>query len=116
MNSWQLGQLSYAFGIGGFMSFYGIVGLIVYMLPASTASFNQKIVIVALVLLTMPFTLLVGWMVTRRGNKKRAKEAAAQAAQTAEPAATAGESTAAGQPAKLSAPAGSYNDINTGVS
>ena len=113
MDSWAKGQLSYAFGIGGFMSFYGIVGLIVYMLPASTASLNQKIVIVALVLLTMPFTLLVGWMVTRRGRKK--EKAAAKAAEAAQVAPAAAEATSTAQPAKLTAPAGSYNDINTGA-
>ena len=113
MDSWQVGQLKYAFGIGGFMSFYGIVGLIVYMLPASTASYNQKIVIIALVLLTMPFTLLVGWLATRRSAKKDQKAAAAAAA-PAQAAAETGNGTAA-QPAKLTTPAGSYTDISTGA-
>ena len=113
MDSWQVGQLKYAFGIGGFMSFYGIVGLIVYMLPASTASYNQKIVIIALVLLTMPFTLLVGWLATRRSAKKDQKAAAASAA-PAQAAAETGNGTAA-QPAKLTTPAGSYTDISTGA-
>jgi len=123
MNSWQVSQLKYAFGIGGFMSFYGIVGLIVYMLPASTASLNQKIVIVALLLLTMPFTLLMGWLVARRGKKKEEKAAAvaAAAAGTAVPGAPgaaeaeAGNGSAGAQPAKLTTPAGSYNDINAGI-
>jgi type VI secretion system protein ImpL len=117
MESWQTSLLKYAFGIGGFMSFYGIVGAIVYMLPASTASFNQKIVIVALILLTMPFTLVMGWLVTRRGKKKEAKAAAAAAAATpAQAASESGNGSATeAQPAKLTAPAGSYNDISTGA-
>ena len=109
MDSWARGQLSYAFGIGGYMSFYGIVGLIVYMLPSTTASYNQKIVIIALVLLTMPFTLLVGWLVTRRSAKKerKAAEAAAVASGTApiQAAAETGNGAAI-QPAKLTTPAG----------
>ena len=123
MNSWQVSQLKYAFGIGGFMSFYGIVGLIVYMLPASTASYNQKIVIVAMVLLTMPFTLLMGWLVTRRSKKKEEKAAAVAAAaaekaiqgQPATGDTQAGNGAAAAEPAKLTTPAGNYNDINSGI-
>jgi type VI secretion system protein ImpL len=114
MDSWQISQLKYAFGIGGFMSFYGIVGLIVYMLPSSTASYNQKIVIIALVLLTMPFTLLIGWLVTRRSKKKEEKAAAAVGTAPAQGPAEAGNGTAS-QPAKLTAPAGSYSDISTGA-
>ncbi|MGC2236689.1 MAG: type VI secretion system membrane subunit TssM [Pyrinomonadaceae bacterium] len=74
MASWHTDQLKYAFGIGGFMSFYGIVGLIVYMLPAETASMNQKIVIIALVLLTMPFAMIIGYVSTKRKAKKEKKE------------------------------------------
>jgi Uncharacterized protein conserved in bacteria len=102
------------------MSFYGLVGAVVYMLPSSTASYNQKIVIVAFVLLTMPFTLLVGWLVTRRSKGKDEKAAAASAAAPigmsapAEAASESGNGTAS-QPAKLTTPAGSYTDISTGA-
>jgi hypothetical protein len=34
MNSWQVSQLKFAFGIGSLMSFYGIVGFVVMMLTA----------------------------------------------------------------------------------
>lgn len=121
MDSWQVSQLKYAFGIGSFMSFYGIVGLIVYMLPSSTASYNQKIVIVAMVLLTMPFTLLVGWLVTRRSKRKEEKAAADAAAAAgtaavpAQAAEQAGNGTAATAPAKLTTPAGNYADLSTGA-
>ena len=78
------------------MSFYGIVGLIVYMLPAEYASSSQKIVVIVLVLLTMPFALLIGYVVSRRAKKKAAKELAA---------AGGGEvAVVDGQPAKAAAP------------
>src|SRR5438034_4921938 len=116
MNSWQVSQLKFAFGIGGFMSFYGIVGLIVYMLPASTASVNQKIVIVGLILLTMPFTLLIGYLVTRRSKRKEENAAAANASASGQPAPGGSAAVAQAAPgAKLAAPAGTYNDHSTGA-
>lgn len=112
MNSWHASQLKYAFGIGGFMSFYGIVGAIVYMLPSSSVGSTQKIVIIALVLLTMPFTLLLGYVATRRSKKKALKAEAAAAAEKGE---KASESTAApAEPAKA-APAGTFNEIDRGT-
>ena len=80
MSSFRAPQLKYAVGLGGVMSFYGIAGLIVFMLPAGMASVNVKIIIIALILLTMPFTLLIGWLVMRRGKKKKAAAEAAKAA------------------------------------
>jgi type VI secretion system protein ImpL len=82
MNSWHAQQLKYAFGIGGFMSFYGIVGLIVWLLgeqmgfPAS-----QRIVVIALILLTLPFALIIGYVITRRKKKKENKEAESASAE-----------------------------------
>ena len=87
------------------MSFYGIVGLIVYMLPASTASYNQKIVVIALVLLTMPFALLVGYVANKRSKKK--EEAAKAEAEAKE-----GEKADGDQAKKTAAPTGNYDDIN----
>lgn len=54
--SWHVNQLKYAFGLGGLMSFYGVVGLIVWLLPPNMVGYQYKIVIIALVLLTLPFT------------------------------------------------------------
>jgi len=110
MASWYTSQLTYAFGIGGLMSFYGIVSFVVWMLPGS-ASTNQRIVIIALVLLTLPFALLLGYLATRKSRKK---EKAAKAAAAAPAAAQAGNG-AAGGPANLNAPAGSYADITSGA-
>src|SRR4051812_5607740 len=101
-------QLKLAVGIGGFMSIYGIAGLIVYMVPAGNST---KIVLIALILLTVPFALLTGWLISRRGKKKKAKEAAAAAAAKAAPQdASAAESDngSGAVPAKLTSPAGSY--------
>jgi hypothetical protein len=83
MSSWHTSQLTYALGIGGMLSFYGVVSVIVMMLPASTASYNEKIVIIALVLLTLPFALLIMFFARRRAKKREA----AASASAAEPAA-----------------------------
>lgn len=77
MSSWHTSQLTYAFGIGGMMSFYGIVGVIVYMLPPSTIGNTQKIVVIALILLTLPFSLLFAYLASRRRKKKELAAAAA---------------------------------------
>ena len=106
MNSWHIQQLKFAFGIGGFMSFYGIVGLIVYMLPASSVGSTQKIVIIALVVLTMPLALLVGYVANRRGKKKAEKLKAEEEAKTGE------KADGDDQPKKAVTPAGNYDDIN----
>lgn len=110
MNSWHIGQLKYAFGIGGLMSFYGIVGMIVYMLPASSVGSTQKIVVIALVLLTMPFALLLGYVATRRSKKKAEKAAAATAAEG-----QAAEKAPDAAPAAKAAPVGTFNGIIDGT-
>ena len=80
MNSWHIQQLKFAFGIGGFMSFYGVVGLVVWLVgekmgfPAS-----QRIIVIALVLLTLPLALVLGYVATKRKEKKENKEAEAKA-------------------------------------
>lgn len=105
MSSWHIQQLKFAFGIGGFMSFYGIVGLIVYMLPETSVGNKQKIVVIALVMLTMPLALIVGYVVNRRSKKKAAKAAAEVEAKVDEK--VDGEAAK-----KVAAPAGNYDDIN----
>jgi type VI secretion system protein ImpL len=103
--SWHVDQLKYAFGLGGMMSFYGIVGLIVYMLPASSVGNSEKIVVIALVLLTLPFALLIAFLVARRGRKQAQAEAAESAASETAP-----------QPQqRLSAPSGSYPELTSGT-
>ena len=106
MSTWHIDQLKYAFGIGGFMSFYGVVGLIVWVggdkmgLPVSS-----KIVVIALVLLTMPLALIIGYVATNRSKKKAAKALAEAEAKTAETAAD-------GQPQNTPAPIADFGDLN----
>ncbi len=111
MSSWHTSQLSYAFGIGGMMSFYGIVGVIVYMLPPSSVGNTEKIVIIALVLLTLPFALLIAFFGARRRKKREAADAAAaEAASAADPA-------AAVTAAKTAVtPTGKYPELEQGIS
>ncbi|MEP6946616.1 MAG: type VI secretion system membrane subunit TssM [Acidobacteriota bacterium] len=108
--SWHTSQLSYAFGLGGLMSFYGIVSLIVYMLPSSSVGSTYKIVIIALVLLTLPFALLFGYVGSRRKKKKAAAEAAA-----AESSSPAQEQTPAAATAKTTTSVGSYSELDRGL-
>ena len=114
MNSWQISQLKFAFGIGSLMSFYGIVGFIVMMLPAGMMGNNTKVVTIILILLTLPFTLLLTWFVSRRGKKKAEKAAAA--AEAAKAAEAGGENgTGAAAAAATAAPAGNYPAITQGT-
>lgn len=89
------------------MSFYGVVTFIVMMMPEGSIGRNQKIVVIVLVLLTLPFTLLTGYIAARRSNKKAKEKEAVKAAETA--AAPAAES----QPAKLAAPTGNFAHLNS---
>lgn len=106
MSSWHTSQLTYAFGIGGMLSFYGIVSIIVYMLPASTVGSTEKIVIIALVLLTLPFALLIAFFVSRRNRRKEA---------ASENSASAGEKAPEPVQAKTAKAAGSYAEIDRGL-
>lgn len=98
-------QLRYVLGFGGLFTFYGIVGLVVYMLPTSSVGSTEKIVIIALVLLTLPFALLIAFFAARRGKNAQAAEAEMPQEQTADSAETS-------PPARAGAPpAGSYPEI-----
>jgi len=104
MNSWHISQLKYAFGIGGFMSFYGIVGLSVWLLGDRFGyGMTQKIVIIALVLLTLPLALIGAFVVSRRNKKK-------ELAQSGDAKAEASSSN--GQAVQqVAAPSANYDDI-----
>ena len=104
MSSWHTSQLTYAFGIGGIMSFYGIMGLVAYMLPTDMISRQGRIIFIAVVLLTFPFAILFTYLVARR---RRKKEALAESSAT--------ESTPVeSKPAKVAA-TGKYPDIDRGI-
>ncbi|MCO6510926.1 MAG: type VI secretion system membrane subunit TssM, partial [Aridibacter famidurans] len=80
--------MTYALGIGGFMSFYGVVGLIVWLM-GDYLGWNpgSRVVIIALILLTLPFALVGNYFRTRRARKKEEKEAEAEPAAKTEGAA-----------------------------
>lgn len=113
MNGWQLSQLKFALGIGSFMTFYGVVGLIVLVfgdkmgLPVS-----QSVVVIVLILLTLPIGLIGAYVVKRRNAKKAEAEKAAKEADA--PDATAEEKAAAAPKAeKAAAPAN--DELNKGA-
>lgn len=72
MSSWHLNQLKYAFGLGGLMSFYGIVGMSVWIFGSKLGftGVTDRVVIIVLILLTMPFALIIGYVSSRRAKKK----------------------------------------------
>ena len=75
-NSWHFNQIRYALGVGGLFTFYGIVGFAVWMLGDTFGyGATQKIVIIALILLTLPFVLIIGFVSSRRNKKKEAAAA-----------------------------------------
>ncbi len=109
MSSWHTGQLKYALGLGSIMSFYGIVTFIVVMMPEGSVAKDQKIIVIVLVLLTLPFTLLVGFLASRRSKKKAAaKEAESQAGKQA-------DETTQQAPATKAAPVGTYTQVSEGA-
>ena len=110
MNSWHAQQLKYALGIGGYMSFYGMVGLLVWVGGSQLGlPVNQRIMVIVVLLLTMPVTLLIGWVVTRRSKKK--EEAAKAEAEAKQP----DQAADGAAPPNLSAPTGTYADLPQGA-
>ena len=99
--SWQVDQLKYAFGIGGLFSFYGIVGLLVWLVGDQYGyGWTERIIIILLVLITLPIALVIGFLVSRRRKKKEA-----QAETNAE------VKSPEGEPQKVAAPAGNNDDL-----
>ena len=90
------------------MSFYGIVGMTVWIFGSQLGftGVTDRIVIIVLILLTMPFVLLAGYVSSRRGKKKEAKAKAEAEAKAGE--VPAGETA----PQKIAAPVGNYDDLN----
>src|SRR5215212_2793389 len=108
MASPQLNQLKYAFGLGGLLSIYGMVGLVVYLIPGNMMGMKYRIAIIAVVLLTIPFALFFAYLASRRGKKKAREKAAAEEAKSA------GTSAAPTQAQKVAAPTGNYGDLTAG--
>ena len=106
MASQHLSQLKYALGFGFLFSFYGIAGLIVWILGEKFGvQTSTQIVIIALLLLTLPFALVIGYFVSRR-NKKKEEQPVEEKAM---------ESSDAEKPQKLASPTGNYEDIDKSI-
>lgn len=92
------------------MSFYGIVGLLTWFggekmgLPV-----NTRIMVIVVLLLTLPFALLIGYVATRRSKNKEEEAKKESEAKTEEKSAGSGE-----QP-KLATPTGNYQDLPSGA-
>lgn len=110
MSSWHTSNLTYALGISGIMSFYGVVSFATYMLPSSVMGDNYRYILIAFILVTLPFALLFSWIGRRRERKRLAAEAAASEQADAE---SNPDETAA--PAKLATPGGTYNELDRGI-
>jgi type VI secretion system protein ImpL len=80
-------QLKSILGISALVSFYGIASLLVIFLgPSIGLTFAWQIIIIALLLLTWPFAVLISHMRKRRAAKREAAEAAStQAPSPAKP-------------------------------
>ncbi len=112
MSSWHLQQLKFAFGIGGLMSFYGIVGFLTWFGGQKLGlPINTRIMVIIVLLLTLPITLLIGFVASRRGKKKEeeAKKQAEEKTEVKEASASAPE-----QP-KLSTPKSTNEALPQGI-
>ena len=71
-------QIKSVLGISALVSFYGIASiLLLYLGPSIGLSFAWEIIIIALLLLTWPFAILINHLRKRRAQKREAAEAAA---------------------------------------
>src|SRR5205085_5274816 len=76
--SWHSNQLSYALGIGGMVSLYGIMSLGIYYLgPMLGLGTVSVIIIIALLLLTWPIAILFLYFRRKRAARREAAAAAA---------------------------------------
>jgi type VI secretion system protein ImpL len=104
MSAWHFNELKYALGLSALCSFYGIVSMVVWVLGSKlNYPVNSRIVVIALVLLTLPIALVIGYVGSRRKAKKEAAEkqdadAAAKAEQKTDAAAKPAQKSAAGAP------------------
>lgn len=98
-------QLRSVVGLGGLVSLYGIASMLVYYMgPSFGVSYGYQIVLIALILLTWPFALVVNSFRRRRLEKRLAAEGATPEAKPAKPARGAGKETP-------NAPTGTYEEI-----
>jgi type VI secretion system protein ImpL len=104
----QIGsKLKVVLGIGSVFSFYGIFAMAVALAPISLGFRERTAIILAFLIITLPFVLLFGFIMSRRKKKKAEKEAAASA--------DAPGDAAANGPAATPAPAGSNGLLSAGA-
>jgi type VI secretion system protein ImpL len=78
-------QLSYLLGISAYVSLYGIACLLVWFIGSSLGfEVSTQIIIIALILLTLPFAILINHFRKKRASKKEAAAEAAAATATAD--------------------------------
>lgn len=111
MASWHFQQLKFALGLGGIVGLYGGTSAAVYVLGEyAGVRVSYRVAIIAVVLLTLPFALLIGHFATRKKKKQEAAEEAAE--QAAEEGGEAPERSAAA----AAAPSGNFDEeLNKGA-
>ena len=113
MAAWHVQQLKFAFGLGGFMSFYGGLSLAIYFLSQYAGITIQfRFAMIALLLLTMPFALVIGYFVNR---KKKKKEAAEEEGDGESSDGSAEEVSSDSKSEKSAKPSGNYEDFDKGA-
>ena len=66
----QINRLKAILGIGGLFSMYGVMILITLFVPYPRLGYTERtIIIVAFILITLPFVLLFGFVMSRRKKK-----------------------------------------------
>src|SRR5438132_5017331 len=100
-------QIKSVLGISALVSFYGIASLaVVFLGPSIGLTYVWEIVIIALLLLTWPFAILINHWRKRRAAKREAAEAVAQETGGAQPAPVKGAGAPNGFHEELPAGAG----------
>jgi type VI secretion system protein ImpL len=97
-------QLSYLLGISAYVSLYGIACLLVWFIGSSLGfGVSAQIIIIALILLTLPFAILINHYRKKRALKKEAAAAAQASAGTVD--------AAAAEKAPAAAPKRVYDEL-----
>ncbi len=98
------------------MSFYGIIGFLTFTVgPSLGLNPNQRIMVIVVLLLTLPFSLLVGYFATRRSKKKEEEVKKDGDAKTGDAKAEEKTSTGGEQAQKTATPTGDYKDLPGGA-
>ncbi len=97
------------------MSFYGIVGLLTWFGGAKLGlPVNSRIMVIVVLLLTLPFVFIIGYVATRR-SKKKEEEAKKAAEEKAAEKADGKVSSDDGEKPKKVAPSGNLGDLPSGA-